>query len=70
MLNPIENAFSKIKNGIRSKLQLEATGVLSEMMMKDVNNITEVDAAGYFRHVLRNITNCAAEMLHPLINEF
>ncbi|KAF7684893.1 hypothetical protein CDIK_4358, partial [Cucumispora dikerogammari] len=31
MLNPIENVFSKIKNGVRSKLRLGITGALSEI---------------------------------------
>lgn len=62
MLNPIENAFSKIKNGIRSKLRLGATGLFSELMMSETNSITAADSAGYFRYILRNITNCAAEL--------
>ncbi|KAI5153030.1 hypothetical protein ENBRE01_3094 [Enteropsectra breve] len=62
MLNPIECAFSKIKNGIRSKLRSGVQGILSEMMLTEVESISPNDSAGYFRHILRNITNCAAEL--------
>ncbi|KAI5150378.1 hypothetical protein ENBRE01_1459 [Enteropsectra breve] len=57
MLNPIECAFSKIKNRLSSKLRSGAQGMLAE-----VESISPNDSAGYFRHILRNITNCAAEL--------
>ena len=62
MLNPIENAFSKIKNGVRSRLRLGTNGFLSELILSETNTITPTDSAGYFRNILRNITNCAAEL--------
>lgn len=62
MLNPIENAFSKIKNGVRSRLRLGATGLLSDLMLSETTTITSNDSAEYFGLMLRNITNCAAEL--------
>ena len=62
MLNPIENAFSKIKNGARSRLRLGTNGFLSELILSETNTITPTDSTGYFRNILRNITNCAAEL--------
>ncbi|KAF7691517.1 hypothetical protein CDIK_2544 [Cucumispora dikerogammari] len=64
MLNPIENVFSKVKNGVRSKLRLGITGALSEILLAETLNITSKDSNGYFRHILRNITTCAAELLY------
>ena len=62
MLNPIENAFSKIKNGVRSRLRFGINGFLSELILSKTNTITPTDNAGYFRNILRNITNCSAEL--------
>lgn len=62
MLNPIENAFSKIKSGIKSKIRLGESGSLSEMLLQETRNITAGDASGYFRYIARNITNFAAEI--------
>ena len=62
MLNPIENAFSKIKNVVRSRLRLGTKGFLSELILSETKTITPTDSAGYFRNILRNITNCAAEL--------
>lgn len=60
MLNPIENAFSQIKNSIRSRLRAEVSGNLSELLLSEAQQVTSDDTAGYFRYILRNITNCAA----------
>ena len=62
MLNPIENAFSKIKNGVRPRLRFDTNGFISELILSETNTITPTDSAGYFRNILRNITNCAAEL--------
>lgn len=62
MLNPIENAFSKIKNGVRARLRLGQNMTLSEMIILEVNNVSANDCAGFFRYILKNITNCAAEI--------
>ena len=62
MLNPIENAFSKIKCGIRSKLRSGVTSLLSDLMLSETSSITSSDSSGYFRYILRNITNYAAEL--------
>ena len=62
MLNPIENCFSKIKNGVRSKLRQGANGNLSDIILKEIDNVTSDDCSGYFRYISRNITNCAAEL--------
>uniref|UniRef100_A0A0N5BH91 Paired domain-containing protein n=1 Tax=Strongyloides papillosus TaxID=174720 RepID=A0A0N5BH91_STREA len=62
MLNPIENAFSKIKNCVRSRLRNNDNGVLSDVIMSEINNITSTDCNGYFRYITKNITNCAAEL--------
>jgi transposase len=64
MLNPCENAFSKIKNGVRSKLRQGATGSLSELIMGEIPGITSIDCSGYFRYILRNIINCAAGLAY------
>lgn len=62
MLNPIENAFSKIKNGVRSGLRSGGYGLLTEIILAETRNVTPADCSGYFRHISRNITNCAAEL--------
>uniref|UniRef100_A0A0N5BD36 DDE_3 domain-containing protein n=1 Tax=Strongyloides papillosus TaxID=174720 RepID=A0A0N5BD36_STREA len=62
MLNPIENTFSKIKNCVRSRLRNNDNGVLSDVIMSEINNITSTDCSGYFRYITKNITNCAAEL--------
>lgn len=62
MLNPIENSFSKIKNGVRSSLRNSNDHALADLIMEEVGKITRNDSLGFFRHVSRNITNCAAEM--------
>lgn len=62
MLNPIENGFSKIKNGVRSRLRLEQGGLLSDLVMMEVSQVTSTDCSGFFRYILKNITNCAAEL--------
>ena len=67
MLNPIENAFSKIKNGVRSRLRSGEIGLLSEMMLSEIGKITSTDSSGYFKFMARNITNCAAEL--PYIHQ-
>ena len=64
MLNPIENAFSKIKSGIRAKLANNININLPEMIMNEVSQITESDCLGYFRYMARNITNSAAGTLY------
>ena len=61
MLNPIGNEFSKIKNGVGSRLILGTNWFLSELIFSETNTITPTDSAGYFRNVLRTITNCNAE---------
>lgn len=60
MLNPIENAFSKIKNNLRSKLRQGEQGSLQEMVISSVETVNSEDCSGYFRYMARNITNCAA----------
>uniref|UniRef100_A0A0N5B1U7 DDE_3 domain-containing protein n=1 Tax=Strongyloides papillosus TaxID=174720 RepID=A0A0N5B1U7_STREA len=62
MLNPIENAFSKIKNCVRSRLRNNDNEVLSDVIMSEINNITSIDCNRYFRYITKNITNCAAEL--------
>ena len=62
MLNPIENAFSKIKLEIRARLHIGETRSLSDLMLEEMRNVTPTDCVGYFRYILRNITNCAAEL--------
>ena len=63
MLNPVENAFSKIKNGVRLKLRLGTNGLLlSELMLSETHNITASDSAGYFKNILRNLINCTAKL--------
>ena len=64
MLNPIENGFSKIKNGVRSKLRLRETWNLCDLLMEEVSQVSASDCSGYFRYVLRNIINCAAEIAY------
>ena len=61
MLNPIENAFSKIKSGVRSRLRIGETGILSNLILSEVRNVSSEDCVGYFRYDARNITNCVAE---------
>lgn len=62
MLNPIENAFSKIKNGIRSKLRSGYTGLLSELIAEETAYVTTTDSTGYFGSILGNSINRAAEL--------
>jgi hypothetical protein len=62
MLNPVENVFSKIKLAIRSRLRSNKVGLLSDMMLEETRNATSLDCSGYFGYMLRNITNCAAEL--------
>uniref|UniRef100_A0A0K0FW31 THAP-type domain-containing protein n=1 Tax=Strongyloides venezuelensis TaxID=75913 RepID=A0A0K0FW31_STRVS len=62
MLSPIENAFSKIKNCVRSRLRNNENEVLSDTIMSEINNITSTDCNGYFRYITKNITNCAAKV--------
>lgn len=61
MLNPIENAFSKIKNCVRSRLRMGFEGDLSSLILQSVGNVTIRDCVGYFSYVQCNIINCAAE---------
>ena len=63
MLNPIENSFSKIKNSIRSRLRLKNyQGTLAELISEEIAKITDSDCNGFFRYILKKITNCAAEI--------
>lgn len=62
MLNPMENAFSKLKNSVRSRLRSSATGSLATIILSEIESISSNDCAGYFRYISRNITNCAAEL--------
>jgi transposase len=48
-LNPIENAFSKIKQALRT-LGLRIMDTLWSTMQSVLDRITPNDAAGYFRH--------------------
>lgn len=64
MLQPIENAFSKIKNGVRSKLREGATGTLSEIIIAETTNINSNDCSGYCRYIIRNNINCAAGLAY------
>ena len=56
MLNPIENAFSKIKNGVRSCLITYSGATFSEIILSEVNNVNS--------NITRNITNCAADLAY------
>uniref|UniRef100_A0A0K0FIZ6 DDE_Tnp_IS1595 domain-containing protein n=1 Tax=Strongyloides venezuelensis TaxID=75913 RepID=A0A0K0FIZ6_STRVS len=58
MINPIENAFSKIKYCVRSRLRNNENEVSSDIIMSKINNITSTDCNGYFRCTI----NCAAEV--------
>lgn len=60
MLNPIENAFSKIKLIVREELRSGIGGDLEDIIMCALGRITMADCNGYFRHMNQNITNCAA----------
>ncbi|KAF7685246.1 hypothetical protein CDIK_4005, partial [Cucumispora dikerogammari] len=60
MLNPIENAFSKIKLSVRSQLSIGDRASLSELIHSSLTTITAADCSSYFRYMLRNITNCSA----------
>uniref|UniRef100_A0A0N5BZS1 DDE_3 domain-containing protein n=1 Tax=Strongyloides papillosus TaxID=174720 RepID=A0A0N5BZS1_STREA len=51
MLRPIENAFSKVKSCVRSRLRNNENGVLSDIIMSETNNITSTDCNGYFRYI-------------------
>jgi len=62
MLNPIENSFSKIKNGMRSRLRTGESGSLPDLILEEARKVTAEDCSAYFRHICRNITNCAAEL--------
>ncbi|KAF7699609.1 hypothetical protein CDIK_1134 [Cucumispora dikerogammari] len=66
MLNPIETAFSKIKNAIRSKIRLGSQGTLAELIYEALSSINADDCKSFFRLMLRNIVNAAAqrEYLH------
>ena len=62
MLNPIENAFSKIKAVARRVLSnpdnnLELNGVIQQ----GVNEITESDCANYFIHIMNNVAIAAVK---------
>ena len=60
MLNPIECAFSKIKNSVRETLRRGENGSLSDQILKGVESISADDCAGYFRNMTRNLVNSAA----------
>ncbi|KAF7685905.1 hypothetical protein CDIK_3346 [Cucumispora dikerogammari] len=61
MLNPIENAFIKIKNSVRAQLTSEDSNNLHELINIAISTITSEDCSRFFRYMLRNFTNCAAE---------
>ncbi len=48
-LNPIEEAFSKLKSSLR-KAQARTFGALVEAIGRALDAITERDASGFFRH--------------------
>ena len=48
-LNPIEEAFSKVK-GIVRKVGARTRGALDEAMGEALKAVTAEDAAGWFRH--------------------
>ncbi len=48
-LNPIEEAFSKIK-GIVRKVRARTRGTLDESIGEALSAVTSEDAAGWFRH--------------------
>lgn len=60
MLNPLENAFSKIKNIVKTRLGNEESHDLVTIILEAAGSITADDSAGFYRLMLRNITNCAA----------
>ncbi|KAF7699536.1 hypothetical protein CDIK_1206 [Cucumispora dikerogammari] len=59
MLNHIENAFSKIKIAVRSRLFMGVSSTLTKMIHNAFFTITPVDCSDFFRYMLKNITNCA-----------
>lgn len=60
MLNPIENAFSKIKCSVREILRNNDEGTLSNFILQGVQTINPEDCAGYFRQMNTNLINAAA----------
>jgi transposase len=61
MVNPIENAFSKIKLGVRSKLRSSVvSGDLEDIILKEASKINSSDCSGYFRYMMHNIAKCSA----------
>ncbi|KAF7691470.1 hypothetical protein CDIK_2591 [Cucumispora dikerogammari] len=64
MLNLIENAFSKFKLSVRSRLSIGDRASLSKLNHISLTTITAADYSSYFRYMLRNITNCAAKILY------
>ncbi|KAM0679223.1 hypothetical protein BDAP_000090 [Binucleata daphniae] len=62
MLNPIENAFSKVKACVKSALSVDNSLSLGTSMEDAAGRIAPADSAGYFRYVQRNITNCAVRI--------
>ncbi|KAF7685561.1 hypothetical protein CDIK_3690 [Cucumispora dikerogammari] len=62
MLNPIEKSFSKIKNNIRSRIRMGEGGQLSELIQRSISTVGREDCDGYFRYIMQNIVNCAAEL--------
>ena len=63
MLNPVENAFSKIKNVVRNRLSAtNPSERLDEIIYSGTLSITREDLNGYFEHMISNI--CMAEIGH------
>ncbi len=49
-LNPIERAFAKLKASLRSRAQARTFWALIEAMGRELGEITDQDASGFFRH--------------------
>jgi len=56
MLNPVENAFSKIKSFVKTRLsQRPMLSTLAEIICEGVNSITYEDCMNYHMHMTRNL---------------
>lgn len=48
-LNPIENAWSKLKSGLRA-MEARTTKALNKALLKSIQEISTQDALGWFQH--------------------
>lgn len=54
MLNPIEFAFSKVKNNVRRSLSSGYNDDFSNLIKNAFFELTTDDMKGYYRHIIRN----------------